>query len=164
MNRLRYRTVSCHQFENSLLYVFGQSPFIGSTLRPRGGENIDFYLLKLLHSYFTFLRWIDWDKEQSHTTTLKMPYVFGQSPFLGSTLRPCGGENIDIYLLKLLHSYFTFLRRIDWDVEQSHTTTLNFPLQFLLDMRVWLMDRSQNIVPQIKVRWSKIEILRYGTS
>ena len=85
-----------------------------------------FYLLQLLHSYFTFLRWIDWDIEQSHTTTLKIP-CFDQAPFLDSTLRPSGGENIDLYLLKLLDSYFTFLRWIDWDIELSHTTILKSP-------------------------------------
>ena len=111
-------------------YVSGQSPFLGLILRLRWGENIDFYLLKHSHLYFTFLRWIDWDVEQSHTTTLKIPHDFGQSPFLGSTLRPHGGENIDFYLLKLLHSYFTFLRWIDWDKEQSHITTLKMPYVF----------------------------------
>ena len=54
--------------------------FLQSTLRPRGGENIDFDLLKILHSYFTILRWIDWDIEHHHTTTLKIPYVFSHSP------------------------------------------------------------------------------------
>ena len=103
---------------------------LGSTLRPCEGENIDFYFLKLLYLYFTFLRWIDWDIKRSHTTILKIPYIFGQSLFLGSISKPCGGENIDIYFLKLLHLYFTFMRWIDWDIEQSHTTILKIPYIF----------------------------------
>ena len=148
-------------------YIFGQLPSLVSNSRPGGGENIDFYYLKLLHTYFTFLRWIDWAIEQSHTTILKIPYIFGKLPFfkaqiwdpvkvkiliftfwnfyihillfemnrwdikqsyitilkipyifgqlpsLASNSRPGGGENIDFYFLKLLHSYFTFLRWID---------------------------------------------------
>jgi hypothetical protein len=51
-----------------------------SNLRQRGGKNIDFYHLRQLHSCFTFLRWIDWAIEQSHTITFNIPYVFGLSP------------------------------------------------------------------------------------
>jgi len=39
---------------------YGNAPYFRGNSKPTKGT-IDFYLLKLLHWYFTFWRWIDWD-------------------------------------------------------------------------------------------------------
>ena len=70
-----------HMTTLKIPYVLRHLPFLQSTLTPRGGVNIDFDILEFLHLYFTILRWIDWDIEQHHTTTLKIPYVFCHLPF-----------------------------------------------------------------------------------
>ena len=61
--------------------------FYSQLWAPCGGEHIDFDLLKLLHLYFTILRWIDWDIEQHHTTNLKIPCFLYNEHF--RRLRKC---------------------------------------------------------------------------
>ena len=56
MNRLRYRTVSYQHFWK--FNVFHQAPFLDSTLRPHGGENIVFYLLFNLYTHILLF----WDE------------------------------------------------------------------------------------------------------
>ena len=130
-------------------------PFLQSTFRPRGGENINFDLLKLLRLYFTIFRLIDWDIEQDHTTILKIPHIFGQSHFLGSTLRPCGGEKrwfrefngsrlildkiLWVMTLKFFflmgHHFFLGLRNFQpgllWQFICEHTLSQTFRLHYL---------------------------------
>ena len=86
-NRLNYKTFSYHQFQNSMHFL-AYIPFSGPILRQRWRQNIHFYLFRLLHSYFTFLRGMYWPIKHCHTINPKIPYIFWlialfQVPHLG---------------------------------------------------------------------------------
>ena len=63
-------------------YFLGLSPFLSSSLRPCSVKTIDHTTLRILHSYFSFLGWIDLSEKICTSSILKFLCFLGFLPNL----------------------------------------------------------------------------------